>query len=136
MAERLAPTHTPAGAERLAPTQTLAVDFDGVLHQYLSPWQGPEVIPDPPVDGAIAWLMHLAEAFRVVILTTRGETPGGQAAVRAWLDAHGYEGPALAVTNVKPPAIAYVDDRAWRFEGRFPSPDELRAAMPWRTPPA
>jgi hypothetical protein len=136
MAERLAPTHTVAGAERLAPAQTLAVDFDGVLHQYLSPWQGPDVIPDPPVDGAIAWLMHLTEAFRVVILTTRAESAAGRAAVTAWLRAHGYEGPALEVTAVKPPAIAYVDDRAWRFEGRFPSPDELRSATPWRTPHA
>lgn len=39
---------------------TLAVDFDGVLHQYTTPWSNAATIPDPPVDGAIAWLNETA----------------------------------------------------------------------------
>ncbi len=28
---------------------TVAVDFDGVLHAYISPWVNAHTIPDPPV---------------------------------------------------------------------------------------
>jgi hypothetical protein len=111
---------------------TIAVDFDGVLHSYTSKWENAHTIPDPPVEGAIEWLQEMAEQFNVVILTTRGETELGCGAVRTWLIKHGYEGPNLEVTTVKPPALAYLDDRALRFEGpgTFPTTDEI-FARPW-----
>ena len=31
----------------------------------------------------------------------------------------------------KPTAIAYIDDRAWRFEGVFPKVRELLEFVPW-----
>ena len=34
----------------------LCVDFDGVIHSYTSGWEGIDMIPDPPVEGAIKWL--------------------------------------------------------------------------------
>ena len=59
-------------------------------------------------------------------------TPEGQAAVRAWLVAAGWEfGRFVTVTAEKPPALIYLDDRGWRFDGRFPSKDEIHAARPW-----
>jgi hypothetical protein len=111
---------------------TVAVDFDGVLHSYSSPWSGADVCPDPPVPGAIDWLHAMVEKFEVVILTTRGDQEGGNEAVREWLREHGYNGPDLRVTSQKVPALVYVDDRAWRFEGdNFPTPDEVHRAIPW-----
>lgn len=38
---------------------TVAVDFDGVLHRYDTPWINAATIPDPPVDGAIEWLSRV-----------------------------------------------------------------------------
>lgn len=107
--------------------------MDGVLHSYTSPWQGHETIPDPPVEGAIEWLNQITKKLDVVIFTTRGATARGQAAVLVWLGEHGYVGPALEVTNVKPPALIYLDDRAVRFEGpgTFPTVDQIHAARPW-----
>lgn len=116
----------------------IAVDFDGVLHSYTSQWSTPEVIPDPPVEGAIDWLNAIVEHFEVVVFTTRAEFPAGQQAVREYLRDHGYTGPALLVTDHKPAALVYLDDRGWRFEGpgTFPTAQQIWSAKPWnRQPP-
>lgn len=111
---------------------TVAVDFDGVLHSYITPWVSADVIPDPPVEGAIEWLNEISKDFVVVIHTTRGATLAGRIAVRKYLEEHGFkEGHIVEVTNVKQPALVYVDDRAWRFEGRFPDRQEIHNARPW-----
>lgn len=120
---------------------TIAVDFDGVLHRYDSPWVAAHVIPDAPVDGAIEWLFRTIQKFDVVIFTTRAKTIRGRWAVRAWLKEHAdnlwYESPAsvgiedVKVSFKKLPAIVYIDDRAWRFEGTFPSVQQMHDAKPW-----
>jgi hypothetical protein len=120
---------------------TIAVDFDGVLHRYDTPFIAPHVIPDGPVDGAIEWLFYAVQKFDVVIFTTRGKTWRGRRAVRAWIKQHAdslwYPSPdtrgveEITVTAVKPAALVYIDDRAWRFEGRFPKPQEVHDAKPW-----
>jgi 5'(3')-deoxyribonucleotidase len=116
---------------------TVAVDFDGVLHSYTSPWVNAETIPDPPVPGAIEWLREIAAKFAVVIFTTRGRTTEGQRAVRHWLHENGWDaGMNATVTAEKLAALVYIDDRAWRFEGRFPTAQEIHAARPWNKPPA
>jgi hypothetical protein len=116
---------------------TIAVDFDGVLHSYSTPWIDADTIPDPPVDGAIAWLSEIEKKFSVVIFTTRGKTLSGQRAVRHWLHENGWaSGMNATVTAEKPPALVYLDDRAMRFDGHFPSASEIHAARPWHRAPA
>lgn len=111
---------------------TVAVDFDGVLHSYTSPWFAADVIPDPPVPGAIEWLRQISERFEVVIHTTRGDTSDSRAAIRKWLSHYGWEGAAsVRITNEKVPALVYLDDRAIRFTGTFPTADEVYKAKPW-----
>lgn len=112
---------------------TVCVDCDGVLHSYTSPWAGVDVLPDPPVEGAIEWLNEITKAFNVVIFTTRGHSEKGREAVAAWLRENGYTGPDLEVTNIKVPALLYLDDRGWRFEGpgSFPTASEIHQARPW-----
>lgn len=110
---------------------TVACDFDGVIHSYTTPWQGAHICPDPPVEGAIEWLNSTVTKLDVVILTTRGDQEGGAEAVMAYLREHGYTGPDLLVTSRKIPALLYVDDRAYRFEGVFPTVEEIHLARPW-----
>jgi hypothetical protein len=127
---------------------TISVDFDGVLHAYTSGWKGASVIPDGPVPGAIQWLCDLADplrgedAMRIVVCSARARRPWGWWAVRAWLKREilackgsgwGHDiFDSISVTAIKPAAIVYVDDRAWRFDGRtFPSAEQLRAHRPW-----
>ena len=60
---------------------TVCVDFDGVLHSYTTPWINAHTIPDPPVQGAIAWLATMLEKFDVVIFSTRCKTWRGRRAI-------------------------------------------------------
>jgi hypothetical protein len=110
---------------------TVAVDFDGVIHSYVSGWQGGTVIPDPPVPGAIEWMTEVASVYELVVLTTRAREPGGAEAVKLWLAQNGLPFPVL-VTAEKPMAVFYLDDRGWRFRGRFPTLMTIRRAQPWK----
>lgn len=112
---------------------TISVDFDGVLHRYDSPWVAPEIIPDPPVEGAIEWLNEMSRHFDIVIHTTRAQTEAGRLAVMSWLFNHKANF-LLNITNVKQPSLVYIDDRGWRFEGRFPTRQEIHEARPWNKP--
>lgn len=153
----------------LIPKPTIVVDFDGVLHSYTSGWQGPRVIADPPVPGAMEFLVNALEHYTVAIQSSRSHALGGRRAMKRWLreelikcagstpettpfwfteriiktafaDPWEYE-VEYAVKKIiaeiqwplfKPPAIFYIDDRAMRFEGRWPSVDEIRAFRPWK----
>lgn len=112
----------------------IVVDFDGVLHSYTSGWQGPTVIPDPPVEGAQAFVAcMLGAGWDVVVCSTRAEQSDGEHAIRKWLAAH--EFPVYLATRIyhgKPPALVYLDDRALRFDGAWPSLADVEAAgVPW-----
>lgn len=128
-AEEAAGAH-PARREDLR----VAVDFDGVLHSYRSGWKGAAIIPDAPVDGAIPWLCELARRAEVFIYSARNSQAGGIAAIRFWLERWGVDADALQIRVVadKPRAHVYVDDRGFRFEGAFPSVDDLlQLRDPW-----
>lgn len=141
---------------------TVAVDFDGVLHSYTSPWMNARTIPDPPVPGAIEWLAVMLGKFDVAITSTRNTQWLGKYAMRAWLRRHLYDyywqianasGRSWTHADVddeawiaardavwqlkfpkhKPPALIYLDDRAWRFRGpgTWPTAQEIHQARPW-----
>lgn len=129
----------------------LCLDFDGVLHQYNSPWQGADVIPDGPVPGAMAFLEEAIASFKVAIYSSRSNEPAGVAAMRSWLedaireylaDEHGLGGTdrrevvdewmaAIIWPTAKPAAFVTIDDRAVQFTGSWPSIAELLAFKPW-----
>lgn len=120
---------------------TVAVDFDGVIHRYDSPWTKAHHIPDGPVEGAIEWLNETIQKMDIVIFSTRCKTWIGRWAVRRWLRKHAgtlyHEGPGyrgiedVTLSYEKPPALVYIDDRAFRFEGTFPSISEIHRLKPW-----
>lgn len=120
----------------------LCLDFDGVIHSYTSGWKGACEIPDPPVEGAIAFLREAVKHFRVHIFSSRSCQEGGTTAMASWL---GYwvlehrlsddEDLAWAASIVwakeKPPAMVSLDDRAMCFEGTWPSIEALKEFQPW-----
>lgn len=71
--------------------QNVIVDFDGVIHSYRTGWEGPRAIPDPPVEGAIDFLLELIgdERLQPVILSTRSQAWFGRWAMKRWLGKHG-----------------------------------------------
>ena len=123
----------------------LCLDFDGVIHSYASGWKGVDVIPDPPVPGAIAFLREAVKRFRVAIYSTRSETGLGRTAMREYLGYWVLEerlsddedlawASAIEWPVTKPPALVSIDDRALTFTGIFPTLDEIAAFKPWNKP--
>jgi hypothetical protein len=115
----------------------ISVDFDGVLHSYSSGWQGIDVIPDGPVDGAIEWLRKLInhEKLEPAIYSSRSVNALGIDAMKAWLVKHGLsekELNSLSFPMSKPPAFLTLDDRAICFTGIFPTVDMIFAFKPWK----
>lgn len=124
----------------------ICVDFDGVLHSYTSGWKGADVIPDPPVPGAIEWLANFVEGgdglwYTIAIYSSRSNHKGGIKAMKDWLRyCHAEKFPnentehfiiQIKFPTEKPPAHITIDDRAICFRGTFPSKIELDAFKPW-----
>src|SRR5262245_1372983 len=63
----------------------LCLDFDGVIHSYTSGWKGVDVIPDPPVPGALDFIDKAREHFIVAIYSSRSGQIGGKHAMTEWL---------------------------------------------------
>jgi hypothetical protein len=120
----------------------LCLDFDGVIHSYTSGWHGADVIPDPPVEGAIAFMLGALRHFDVVIFSSRSNQRGGVRAMKNWLREHAgdlcwYETPDGAgledvrFVTEKPPAMVTIDDRALTFDGTWPAVETLKTFRPW-----
>lgn len=96
------------------PFPLAVVDFDGVLNHY-DGWTG--MFQEYPMrEYADKFLRDLKEAgFNIVIQTARPDTDK----VWGWLKDWGCAECVLDITNLKPPALVYVDDRAIHFDGEF-----------------
>lgn len=130
----------------------LCLDLDGVIHSYSSGWMGPDKF-DPPVPGAIDFIVDAQKHFNVAIHSSRFNHPGAAEATAEWLFEHGitreyiatpeewegrdwfaWENGAIVLTAAKPPAFVTLDDRAITFTGTFPDPAELLSFRPWNKP--
>lgn len=130
----------------------LCLDFDGVLHSYTSGWHGASTVSDPPVEGAMSFLVQAVVDFEVHVFSSRSNQPGGVAAMQDWMIRHmreylmqscgmdediAQQRAILKVTRSiewpteKPPASVTLDDRAIQFTGSWPSIDELKRFKPW-----
>lgn len=98
--------------------RTVVFDFDGVIHSYTSGWKGETNIPDPPVPGIQEALKEIHDAgYEVVVVSARCKTVLGRMAIENWLDMYGMTQEVDKVCKEKPPAVAYIDDRAICFDG-------------------
>jgi hypothetical protein len=125
----------------------LCVDFDGVIHSYVSKWEGAGHIPDLPVPGAIPFLREATKHFRVMIYSSRsgdisGEgIPAMQRWLKFWANQEYKMWSDLAAETAfldeiewplyKPTAFVAIDDRAITFTGEWPDMQTLLDFKPW-----
>lgn len=119
----------------------LCLDFDGVIHSYTSGWKGATEISDPPVEGAIAFMLEALLHFDVVIYSSRSQMVGGIYCMKRYIKEHAgaawYESPDgpgledIRFVEEKPPAMITIDDRAITFDGTWPTMQFLKDFKPW-----
>jgi len=103
--------------------QRIMIDFDGVIHKY-NGWNDGK-LNDEAIDGAKEAIDQLRQNFEIVIFTTRASTSDNGSErtdmlldeLKQWLEDRSiyYD----MITSEKLGAIAYIDDRAIRFNGNW-----------------
>lgn len=128
----------------------LCLDFDGVINSYTSGWIEAYFIPDPPVRGAMEFIVEASEHFDVHVFSSRSHQEGGIQAMKTYIGywmrkefssfdetAPAYIGKANGALNnlkfplEKPTAMVTIDDRAITFTGKWPAIMTLLAFKPW-----
>jgi len=131
---------------------TVAIDWDGVVHNATSGFVAGHVFPDPPVPGAIEAIRDYLGRFDVVIHSCRLSHHSGsglhlrleqQRIIESMVDYltdHGLTEDDLYAQrgtlkfwtdHGKPLALLYIDDRGFRFVGEFPTVQEIYRLRPW-----
>ena len=124
---------------------TLVLDFDNVIHSYVSGWQGVDVIPDPPHKGAFAFIERAMVDFDVAILSSRSGVEAGRFAMAKWFVRHGFRADTInwrECQDAAPDPASTIDpNSAEGLARRFNDlPNDMRPArllsFPWAKPAA
>jgi hypothetical protein len=102
-------------------SNTVAVDFDGVIHSHeLGFHDG--TIYGTPIEGSLEALKTLSSKYKIVLYTAKAKADRplingktGIELVWLWLAKYNMDSYIAEVTAEKPRAICYVDDKAIRF---------------------
>lgn len=120
--------------------ETIAFDFDGVIHKYRNGWQDGSIYdePDMVIVDAIKKLMETGR-YAIIIMSTREPSR-----IISWVCKHGlfpceiipkgvtmwHDPNTVGVTDRKLPAVMYIDDRAFRYNSSaYSMSDQLLSAM-------
>jgi len=90
---------------------TIAIDLDGVLNNYTK--FDENLIPEIK-EGAKDFIIELSKEYNLILFTNRNI----KQAVK-WLIKNNLESYFSDVTNIKPKATIYIDDRAINFNGDY-----------------
>lgn len=107
-------------------TRCIAVDFDGTICKYM-PFNAEKIEAEPMENAQKALKMLKNDGYEIIVFTARLCPFYGEQSVKEqkekiekWLEDHDI--PYDMVTNNKPHnAMAYIDDRAIRFENNWNS---------------
>jgi hypothetical protein len=114
--------------------KSLCIDFDGVIHLYTRSFKAHDIIEDEPHPQAFKALEEYLTRFQVYIYSSRSSSPEGIEAMRKWFREHKCSESVLRqliFSEKKPPAVVYLDDRGWCFNGKFPTVEEIDDFKPW-----
>jgi hypothetical protein len=92
--------------------KVLAIDFDGVIHDFKNPV--PHRRMGPPIFGTKEALETLKnQGYELIIFCVWGDEKG-QKTIADFMKYYGL--PFDSITNIKPQADYYIDDKAIRFK--------------------
>ena len=112
--------HVPPGFEN--ELNNVAVDFDGVIHNFDKGWHDGTCYGEP-LPGSIEAIKILSKKYNIIIFTAKakknrplvnGKT--GVELVKEWLEKHNLLDYVNEITSEKPRAKIYIDDNGYRFE--------------------
>ena len=99
----------------------IGIDFDGVIHNCSKGYYD-GTIYDTPVEGAEVALKRLSEKYTIIVYTCKARADRGLVSgkngielVWEWLETNNLSKYVSKVTAEKPRAVAYIDDKAFRF---------------------
>jgi hypothetical protein len=112
--------------------ETLAIDFDGVIHNYDKGFQDGTCYGEPLI-GSLEAIKTLALKYKIVIYTAKarpdrplvnGKT--GIQHVQEWLEKYEIMKYVHEITAIKPRALIYIDDNCYRFNNWVDTLDYLK----------
>ncbi len=115
--------HVPPGME--GQLNNLAIDFDGVIHNFNRGWHDGTCYGDP-IEGALEAIKSLSEKYNIIIFSAKvrpdrplvnGKT--GYELVEEWLEQYGVRQYVDEITYEKPRAEYYIDDKAIKFDSNW-----------------
>lgn len=106
----------------------IAVDFDGVVHDYTEGWKGGKIYGKPVQTSRWALGYLCRHGHQVLIYTCRAysgtvngrKVRGKKREIAAWMKQHAIPYTEIWTGRGKPAADIYVDDRAVEFRGHWP----------------
>lgn len=110
----------------------LCIDFDGVIHNHKLGFHDGTIYGDP-IPGALDSIKQLSTQYTLIIYTCKanpnrplinGKT--GTELIWDWLTKHGISQCISDVTYTKPNAVAYIDDKAIKFENWSQVSEEIK----------
>jgi hypothetical protein len=112
--------------------ETLAIDFDGVIHNYDKGFHDGTCYGEP-LNGSLDAVKKLSSKYKIVIYTAKarpdrplvnGKT--GVEHVQEWLEKHEIMKYIHEITAIKPRALIYIDDNCYRFNNWVDTLDYLK----------
>lgn len=91
------------------PKKVIAIDFDGVIHDHKNPVEGRKM--GKPIEGAKEALTSLSKKYEIIIFSVWGDEKNNT--IEDFMKF--YELPYNSITNIKPRAEFYIDDKGIKF---------------------
>lgn len=111
--------HVPPGFED--ELNNIAIDFDGVIHNFDKGWHNGTCYGDP-LPGSLEAIRALSEKYNIIIFTAKAKSnrplvngKTGTELVKEWLEKYNVMQYVQDITSEKPRAKIYIDDNGYRF---------------------
>ena len=111
--------HVPPGFED--ELNNIAIDFDGVIHNFDKGWHDGTCYGDP-LPGSLDAIKILSKNYSIIIFTAKAKSnrplvngKTGTELVKEWLEKYNVMQYVQDITSEKPRAKIYIDDNGYRF---------------------